>query len=76
MFKGPSGPVSGRTRRTQAEDIGTNPEGFKDGPPYDYTAGHPITRQQPSQQYEDKSASVTPKPGKGPLDIPAPFATK
>lgn len=52
MFKGPVGPVSGRTPRSQAEKIGTDASGFVEGPAYDVTAGHPKGNGMPSGKYE------------------------
>ncbi len=71
MFKGPVGPNSGRTPRSIAEEQGTNPSGFKEGPPYDYAAGHPITKNMPSQA--PKETELKPGGDAKPMEIPAPF---
>lgn len=74
MFKGPVGPQSGRTSRSQAEKIGTDPSGFKDGPAFDPVSGTPVTREMPKQEYKP-----TPMKEGGdakPMNIPAPFTTK
>lgn len=70
MYKGPVGPVSGRTPRSQAEKMGTDPSGFKEGPAYDAKGGHPVTAEQPKQEY--KPAALKAGGGK-PMEIPAPF---
>lgn len=54
MYKGIKGPVSGRTSRTRAEEIGTDPSGFTDqGPGYFSQGGHPITSKLPAQPYKE-----------------------
>ena len=54
MHKGPVGPQSGRTPRSQAESIGTDASSFKeDGVKYDPTLGHVITKEQPKQEYKE-----------------------
>lgn len=70
MFKGPTGPQSGRTPRTQAEEIGTSKEGFVEGPAYDPKAGHPITKDFPQQQYKEQQMKPVVSQ---PINIPAPF---
>lgn len=71
MFKGPVGPVSGRTPRSQAEAIGTDSSGFKEGPAYDVAGGHPITKQMPKQAF--KAQELKSPSGGAPMEIPAPF---
>lgn len=74
MFKGPKGPVSGRTPRTRAEEM-NDPQNFKDGPAYDFVDGHPITKEAPLQPYVEK-ALPAPAP-RGPVsDHEAPFTIK
>lgn len=72
MFKGPVGPVSGRTPRSQAEKIGTDPSGFEDGPAYDITAGHPTGKGMPTGEYKDAKMKV-PAGGEPVSDGKAPF---
>lgn len=71
MFKGPVGPDSGRTGRSQAEQIGTDPAGFKDGPKHDPKAGIPVTPEFPQQQY--RPTPMSPPTGGQQAGVPAPF---
>lgn len=71
MFHGLKGPQSGRTSRTQAEAIGTDPEGFKEDPPYDMQGGHPVTKDLPKGEY--KEAEMKEAGGAKPLDVAVPF---
>lgn len=71
MFHGLKGPQSGRTPRTQAESIGTDPEGFKEDPPYDMKGGHPITKDFPEGKYAERPMSAP--GGAKPLDADVPF---
>lgn len=73
MHKGPTGPQSGRTPRSRAEEIGADPAGFKEGPPYDVAGGHPITKAQPEQRYEDAASAALPTAGAKSAGISAPF---
>lgn len=58
MFKGPKGPVSGRTPRTIAE-AHASPSEFPPEKPYHYQGGYPITAETPKSEYR-------------PVNIPAP----
>lgn len=71
MFRGPVGPDSGRTGRSQAERIGTDPAGFKDGPKYDPKAGVPVTADSPQQQY--KPMPMSPPTGGQQVSASVPF---
>jgi hypothetical protein len=72
MFKGPVGPQSGRTPRSQAEKIGTDPAGFVEGPAYDATAGIPKGAGMPTGKYEPAKMK-TPSAGAPVSDNKAPF---
>lgn len=72
MFKGPTGPQSGRTPRTQAEKLGTSPGGFSEQPGYDPTAGTPTGKDYPSSTYKERELK-SPSGGK-PMEIPTPFS--
>jgi len=70
MFKGPAG-TNTRTPRTQAEKIGTNPEGFKGVPDYNPQGGHPTGTGMPGGVY---THSEPESPDAGPLPTqPSPF---
>ena len=73
MFKGSTGPVSGRTSRTIAEEK-NDAKNFEDGPKYDVQHGHPITEKMPVQEY--KELQLPEKSPAGPKDIDAPFTIK
>ena len=74
MFKGTTGPQSGRTSRSQAEKLGTDPEGFVKAPEYDAQGGHPITPAMPSQTY--KAEQLKPGTDSKPIDPSTPFVLK
>lgn len=73
MFKGPTGPVSGQTGRTIAEQK-NDAKNFEEGPKYDYVSGTPITKDTPKQQY--RAATMPAKSGSGGSEIEAPFTIK
>lgn len=62
MFKGPTGPQSGRTGRSQAESIGTDPEGFTGAPGYHVQGGHPLTAGYPTGVYSEADPALTSTP--------------
>jgi len=65
--------LSHRTPRQTAMEK-NDAKNFDEGPPYDIKAGHPITKEMPSQDYKEK---VMQSGGDAkPLDIPAPFTIK
>lgn len=73
MFKGPTGPVSGRTSRSVAE-AKNDAENFKEGPKYDIPGGHQITAGTPKSEY--KELPMPEKAPEGPVsDKKAPFTT-
>jgi hypothetical protein len=74
MFKGPTGPKSGRTPRAQAERIGTDPSGFDGMPGYFPQGGYPITPTMPAQPYNYRDAD--PLPSGGSNFDPSPFTVK
>jgi len=54
MFKGPVGPQSGRTSRTQAEKLGTESSGFEGAPEYFPQGGYPPSKDLPKQEYKER----------------------
>lgn len=74
MYQGPTGPKSGRTPRSQAERIGTDPSGFEGMPGYFPQGGHPIMPNLPAQPYNYVDADPTPSGGAS-YD-PMPFTVK
>jgi hypothetical protein len=74
MFKGTTGPQSGRTPRTQAEDIGADSEGFTEAPNYNVQGGHPVGNGLKADTYTEK---VTAEPSTGGKTFdPSPFTIK
>ena len=71
MFKGTTGPQSGRTSRTQAEDIGADPEGFAEAPNYNVQGGHPVGNGLKADTYSEKGTA--PSTGGKTFD-PSPFS--
>jgi hypothetical protein len=65
--------LSHRTPRQTAMEK-NDPANFDEGPAYDIRHGHPITKEQPTQDYKPLELK---QPGEAkPLDIPAPFTIK
>lgn len=64
MFKGPTGPQTGRTPRTQAEKIGTDSSGFVNAPDYNAQGGHPNGAGMPGGVYTHNEPA---SPDAGPL---------
>jgi hypothetical protein len=73
-FKGTVGPQSGRTSRSQAESIGTDPQGFVKAPEYFPQGGHPVKPGMPAQEY--KETPMREPSGGGSVPDPSPFTTK
>lgn len=71
MFKGPKGPVSGRTPRTQAEKY-ADPASFPAEPAYSTQGGHPITPGMPQTLYKG-SPHQEPVQSSSPHQGAAPF---
>lgn len=75
MFKGPTGPQSGQTSRSIAEqkndarNFTADPEGG-----YFPQGGHPVTKDLPKQEY--KEAEMTGGGNAKPLDTAVPFTIK
>lgn len=77
MFKGPKGPVSGRTPRTQAEKIGTERSGFEVlDANYNAQGGHPTGKGMPTGTYKHTGEDTKPKESGGANFDPSPFTTK
>ena len=69
---GVTGPQSGRTPRTRAEEVGTDPAGFRADVSYDATVGLPAGMKRSGGQYDDRAEAAQPQAGKRPSD-PTPF---
>lgn len=74
MFKGPVGPESGRTPRTQAESIGTDASNFVKAPEYFSQGGHPVGPGMPAKPYSE--APQRAPAGGGQVPDPSPFTIK
>jgi hypothetical protein len=72
MFKGTTGPQSGRTSRTQAEDIGADAEGFAEQKGYNNQGGHPLGNGLKNDQYSE-NVTTTPTESGAKFD-PSPFS--
>lgn len=69
---GVAGPQSGRTPRTRAEELGTDPAGFRADVSYDSVNGVPTSMKRPGGKYEDRAEAAQPVPGRRHSD-PTPF---
>lgn len=69
MFKGPTGPQSGRTGRSRAEEL-NDPNNFDDGPKYDPKAGVPASMPA-AQEYNPRP--MKPAGDGKPIDVETPF---
>ncbi len=60
------------SRKTALEK--NDSKNFMEGPAYDVTGGHPITKDMPSQQY--KELPMPAAPSANPMNIATPFTIK
>lgn len=60
------------SRKTALEQ--NDSKNFMEGPEYDVTGGHPVTKAMPSQTY--KAQTMPASPDAKPMGIPAPFTIK